>query len=268
MKKMNLNLFLGICIVGLLFIMMIVSLFWTPYDPNHIYKEAVLQAPSSEFTLGTDYLGRDLLSRIMYASQTAFLVGSATLLFSGIIGVSIGLFSGFFGGKLDEVLMRIIDMLITIPSTIMVLVFIATFGSGMIQTIVAISFTGISKFAKMTRARVLSIKESNYIEWANSVGIKKTRILFFHIAPELTPTLLIIGALEFSGAIMTEAALSYLGLGVKAPNASWGNILSRSQSYLLTNPLYALIPGLLISFTVIGFNLISDGLSKVFVEKE
>lgn len=263
--KFNFNLVLGLLIVGFLFIMMIVSIFWTPHDPNKIYGDMILQQSSTEFLLGTDYLGRDILSRIMVASQTAFLIGASSLLISGSIGITIGVVGAYYGGKIDEILMRIIDMWITIPSTIMVLVFISVFKSGMLQTIIAISFIGISKFAKMSRAKVLAVKESNYIKWANSVGIKRNRILTHHIMPDLLPTILVIAALEFSGAIMTEAALSYLGLGVQAPDASWGNILSRSQSYILTNPMYALVPGTLITLMVIGFNLISDGLSKYFV---
>lgn len=264
-NRFNFNLIFGLSIIGFLFLMMIISLFWTPHDPIKIYGDMILKNPSREFLLGTDHLGRDILSRIMVASQTAFLIGSASLLISGTIGITIGVVSAYYGGRLDEVLMRIIDMWITIPSTIMVLVFISVFKSGMIQTIIAISFIGISKFAKMSRAKVLAVKESNHIKWAQSAGIRKTRILTHHIMPDLLPTILVISALEFSGAVMTEAALSYLGLGVQAPDASWGNILSRSQSYILTNPMYAIIPGILITMMVIGFNLISDGLSKIFI---
>ncbi len=269
MKKylQNRNFMIGFIIVSLLFIMMVVSLFWTPHPPNRIHDNHLLEKPSAQFLLGTDFLGRDILSRIMVSSQTAFLIGTGSLLFSGLIGISLGLLSGYFGGKIDELLMRFVDAWMTIPSTIMVLVFVAAFGSGITQTIIAISLIGFANFAKITRSKVLSIKESDQITWARAIGVKRSRILTRHILPDLIPTLMVVGALRFSGAILTEAALSYLGLGIQPPYASWGNILTRAQSYILTNWLYAFIPGLLITLMVIGFNLLSDGLNKIYSEE-
>lgn len=260
----NRNVAAGFIIIALLLTMMIVSLFWTPHDPNKIFDNHILEKRSSEFWLGTDYLGRDILSRVMVASQTAFLIGTVSLLISGAIGITIGLVSGYFGGRTDEILMRFIDMWISIPGTIMVLVFIAVFGSGMTQTLIAISLTGFSTFAKMTRSKVLSIKESDHILWAKSVGVPNHRIITHHILPDLLPTLMVVGAMKFSEAILTESGLSYLGLGIQPPDASWGNILSRAQAYILTNWLYAIIPGILITATAIGFNLISDGINKIY----
>lgn len=250
--------------IGFLFAMMLVSLVWTPHNANHIYDEHILAEPSATFVLGTDFLGRDILSRIMVASQTAFLIGSVTLAISGTIGISLGLICGYFGGKVDEVIMRCVDMWMTIPGTIMVLIFIATFGTGMAQTVIAISLISFATFAKMTRSKVLSVKEADYVTWARSVGVPQRRILTQHILPDLLPTLMIIGALNFSDAVVTEAALSFLGLGIQPPDASWGNILTRAQAYLLTNFLYAVIPGLLITMMAIGFNLVSDGINKVY----
>jgi peptide/nickel transport system permease protein len=263
----NRNFAIGSTIVLLLLVMMIISLFWTPYDPNMIHDNHILESPTREFLLGTDYLGRDILSRVMYASQTVFIIGGGTLIISSIIGVSIGLISGYFGGWLDEILMRFVDAWMTIPGTIMVIVFVASFGRGMTQTLIAISLTGFANFAKITRSKVLSLKESDHVLWARSVGVKRGRILVAHILPDIMPTLLVVGALRFSSAILTEAALSYLGLGIQPPDASWGNILTRAQAYILSNWLYAFIPGLLITLMVIGFNLISDGLNKIYSEE-
>jgi len=260
----NRNFLIGAIIILILFSMMIISIYWTPHDPNMIYDDNILSRPSREFLLGTDYLGRDLLSRIMVASQTSFLIGTTTLLISGFIGITIGLLSGYYGGKLDEILMRFVDMWMTIPGTIMVLVFISTFGTGMVQTIVAISLISFSTYARMTRSKVLSIKESDYILWARSIGVPQLRILTRHILPDLLPTLMVVSALKFSDAILIEASLSYLGLGIQPPNASWGNILTRAQAYILTNFLYAVVPGVLITLLAIGFNLLSDGINKVY----
>lgn len=260
----NRNFLVGSTIILLLLTMMIISLFWTPHDPNKIYDDHILEGTSKEFLLGTDYIGRDLLSRIMVASQTTFLIGTVTLFISAFIGISIGFISGYFGGKTDEILMRFVDMWMTIPGIIMVLVFISSFGTGMVQTIIAISLISFATFARMTRSKVLSLKESDYILWAQSIGVPKYRILIRHILPDLLPTLMVIGALKFYDAILTEASLSYLGLGIQPPNPSWGNILTRAQSYILTNFLYALIPGLLITVLAIGFNLLSDGINKVY----
>lgn len=258
----NRNFRIGFCLVAGLLSMMIVSLFWTPHDPNKIYDHYILAGPCLKFPLGTDYLGRDVLSRIMVASQTAFLIGSSALLISGLIGISMGLASGYFGGRVDEILMRFVDVWVTIPGTIMVLVFVAAFGTGLMQTLIAISLISFSTFAKMTRSKVLSIKASDHVLWAKAVGVPGYRIMTRHILPDLVPTLLVVGAHKFSDAIMIEAGLSYLGLGIQPPDASWGNILTRAQAYILSNWLYAFIPGLLITVMVIGFNLVSDGLNQ------
>lgn len=263
----NKLLFAGLIIVGFLFLMMIVSLFWTPHDPYYIPNSSegmVMMKPNWEYPLGTDYLGRCTLSRIMKASQMAFLIGFSTLAISGAIGITLGLVGGYYGGIVDEIIMRFVDMWMSIPGMLLLLVFIAIFGGGTIQTIVAISLMNFSTFVKMTRSKVVSIKESDYILWAKNIGVPQSRIIFIHILPELSPILLVIAAMKFSGAIMAEAGLSYLGLGIKDPDPSWGNILNRAQSMLTTNIFYAIIPGLLITLLVIGSNLISDGLKKKF----
>ncbi len=264
--KSNKILTAGLIIIGTLLILMLLSLFWTPNDPYYIPYESDINykmlLPSVQFPLGTDHLGRCILSRVMKASQMAFLVGTMTLVVSGIIGITIGMVSGFFGGIVDELLMRFTDIIITIPGTLLLLIFIAVFGVGTMQTVIAISIMNFTTFAKMIRSRVISIKESDYVLWGKSIGAPQYRILLHHILPELLPIVLVISAMKFSGAVMAEAGLSYLGLGVQAPHPSWGNMLARAQTSITTNIYYALIPGLLITALVIGFNLISDGLKK------
>lgn len=263
----NWNLIFGFLLIFPIILLIIISFFYTPYNPNEIFSDSILSKPSLRFLLGTDYLGRDILSRIMEGSKIAFFIGFCTIIISGSIGISIGLLSGYFGGKVDEILMRFIDILLSIPNIIMILLFIATFGTGLVQTIIAISFMDIAQFSKITRAKVLSIKNNNYVKWAKMIGVKDLRIIMFHIFPDVIPILLPVIALKFSGAIITESALSYLGLGVMPPYASFGNMLSQSQAYILVRPLYAIIPGLFITVCVIGFNLISDGINEKLKKK-
>ncbi|MCL1995010.1 MAG: ABC transporter permease [Defluviitaleaceae bacterium] len=264
LKKTNINLKIGCTIIGLLLAIMILSLFWTPHDPMYIplVPGQRMLPPSLLFPLGTDHLGRCILSRAMVASQTAFMIGFLTLLVAGALGITIGLVSGFFGGITDEILMRVVDILLAIPNLLVLLMFISVFGGGTLQTVLALSFVNFVTFTKVVRNRVVSIKEKDHILWAKNIGAKKHRIMFSHILAELAPILLVVGAMMFSGAVMAEAVLSYLGLGVQQPYPSWGNMLTRAQMSLTTNIFYAAVPGTLITLLVIGANLISDGIKN------
>lgn len=263
-KKTNYSLYAGLIIMGMLFLMMIVSLFWTPQDPYATSSDysSQLLPPSPEHLFGTDHLGRDVLSRAMIASQTVFLVGLTTLLISGTIGIGLGLLAGFKGGWVDIVIMRLIEVFATIPGTILLLLFITVFGRGTVQTIIAISLMSFTTFTRMVRSKVLSLRQQEHILWARVIGAKDLRIILKHIMPDLLPLILVIAANQFSSAVMAEAGLSYLGLGVQPPQPSWGNMLTRAQAGLLTNPWNAIIPGILITMLVIGSNLTADGLSR------
>ena len=247
---------------------MLVSLFWTANDPLYIpipsdpFTNYRLLSPSLRFPFGTDELGRCILSRAMAASQTAFFIGGLTLLVAGTVGITLGLISGFFGGVLDEFFMGIIDVFLAIPNLLILLMFIAVFGGGTVQTIIALSLMNFVNYAKVVRNEVTSIKERDHILWAKNIGAKRRRIMFAHILPQLVPTLLVMGAMTFSGAVMAEAGLSFLGMGVQPPYPSWGNMLNRAQISLTENIFYAVVPGVLITLLVIGFNLISDGVKS------
>ena len=264
-SKKNTGLIAGCIIIGLLLVLMVISLFWTPNDPMYIPLVPGLRMlpPSLQFPLGTDHLGRCIMSRAMVASQTAFMIGLLTLLSAGSIGITIGLVSGFFGGIVDGIAMRVVDIVLAVPNLLILLMFISVFGGGTVQTVVALSFINFVTFAKVVRNSVVSIKEQDHILWAKNIGAKRYRIMFSHILAELVPILLVIGAMMFSGAVMAEAVLSYLGLGVQPPYPSWGNMLTRAQASITTNIFYAAVPGTLITLLVIGFNLISDGVKTV-----
>lgn len=266
-RLLNTNFIVGLTLISLIFIMCLVSFIWTPYPPNATSNRELI-GPGSDHILGTDHLGRDVLSRIMKGSQMTFFIAFSTLMIAGTIGILTGLFSGYIGGRLDEVLMRIVDMFMAIPGTVMVLLVVAIFGRGTSQTIVAISIMNFPSFAKITRSEVLSLKEQDHILWAKAIGCSNTRIIFRHILPDLVPILLVSSAMKFSSAIMTETGLSYLGLGIQQPDPSWGNMLTRAQASIISSPLNAIIPGLMITIFVIGFNLLSDGLREALNIRE
>ncbi|MBP2024968.1 ABC transporter permease [Peptoniphilus stercorisuis] len=268
--KKNKDLQIGLSIITILLLICIVSFFWTPYDPYETSSNILdqLQGPSKAHLFGTDHLGRDILSRIMIASQKAFFIGITTLLVAGSLGTLIGLVSGYVGGIIDNILMRIVDVFMTIPGTVLLLLFVTIFGRGTKQTVIAISIMNFTTFAKMTRSQVLYLKKQEHILWAKAVGVKETRIIFRHILPDLVPTLLVVSAMKFSSSVMAEAGLSYLGLGIQPPEPSWGNMLTRAQSSIISSPFTAVIPGLMITLFVIGFNLLSDGLRKALKVRE
>ncbi|MGL4307507.1 ABC transporter permease [Cetobacterium sp. SF1] len=256
----NTNLKIGVTIIGILFVVMIISLFWTPYDPYYINELNRLQPPSFAHPLGTDYLGRDLLSRIMIASQSAFYVGVLSVAIGGTIGTSLGVISGYFGGWIDEILSKITDAFMAIPSILFLLVIITVLGKDLQNTAISIGILNIPTFFRMSRGKVMEVKNLPYITWAKIMGVKEFRIIFAHILPNIFSTIIVIGALSFSSAILTEASLSYLGMGVNPPQPTWGEIIFRAQEYLSVNPYYALVPGVLISLVAIGFNLLGEGI--------
>lgn len=239
---------------------MVLSFFWTPYPPNNPSALQQLQAPSFLHWLGTDHLGRDVFSRLMMASQTAFLVGSASVATGSLIGVPLGLACGYYGGWFDLVIVRILDAMKAIPSLLLALMLISVFGSGMTVTVFAIAVLSIPLYARMARSSAMQLKNLDYMQWTQLIGIGSGRILFHHLLPNLRSSLLVTASLGFANAVLTEAGLSYLGLGVQPPDPSWGKMLSEAQNYLFNAPWLAIGSGLSITLLVLGFNLLGDGL--------
>jgi peptide/nickel transport system permease protein len=258
----NYNLVIGSIIIGALFCMMVLSIFWTPYNPYLIDEANKLALPSLRHPLGTDYLGRDLLSRVMVASQTAFYVGTISILIGGSIGVFFGILSGYFGGIIDDIISKIVEGFISIPSILFLLLFIAVVGKDITNTAIAIGILNIPTFLRMSRSKTMEIKNLGYITWAKVIGVPNYRILFVHLLPNILSVIIIVGALSFSSAILVEASLSYLGMGVNPPRPSWGEIIYRAKDYILVNPCYAIVPGVLISLVAIGFNLLGEGIKE------
>ncbi|WP_330112261.1 ABC transporter permease (plasmid) [Cetobacterium somerae] len=262
----NTNLKIGLSIIGVLFFFMILSIFWTPYNPYLIDELNRLKPPSFSHILGTDQLGRDILSRVMVASQGAFYVGFISVLIGGIIGSFLGTISGYFSNWIDEIISKIIDAFMSIPSILFLLVFITIFGKDLKNTAISIGILNIPTFFRISRSKVMEIKNLPYITWARIIGVKEIQIIFSHIFPNILSTLIVVGALSFSTAILTEASLSYLGMGANPPEPTWGEIIYRAQEYITTNQFYAFVPGVLISLVAIGFNLLGEGI-KEYIKK-
>lgn len=257
-KRININLIIGITLISLVLLLVIVGIFYTPYDPNEMSILEKNQAPGLKHWFGTDYMGRDILSRVMEGARTTFLIGLATVSIGALAGILIGAFTGYYGGLLDEILMRINDALVSFPSILLALVFVSIIGTGKYNIILALGIIFIPSFARVVRSEYIVQKELDYVKNAKLMGASNLRIMFIHILPNTSSILWSAIAIGFNNAILSEAAMSYLSLGVQPPDASLGRMLSEAQTYLLRAPWFAIAPGVVIVITVLGFTLISE----------
>ncbi|WP_042457107.1 ABC transporter permease [Neobacillus dielmonensis] len=259
-KKINLNLLVG-CFVLLFFLVtMVVSFFYTPYDVNAIAVSNKLQAPSSAHWFGTDPFGRDILSRIMAGTQTAFFVGSVVTLIGVVFGTLIGGFAGYVGGWLDEIIMRAIDALMAFPGIILAIMIVAVFGTGTLNTAIALGILATPGIARIARSGFIQNKQLEYVSAAKSIGVHPLKIIFREILPNIYSPLIVAASVAFAIALLAEASLSYLGLGVQPPDPSLGRMLKESQEYLTTSPWFTLAPGITITLLVLGFYMLSNGI--------
>lgn len=230
-----------------------------PYDPNALDLSAMLQGPSSTHLLGTDKTGRDILSRMLYGGQTSLLGALGIVGISIVIGVPIGLLSGYHGGKFDAILMRICDVIVSFPALLLAFVFVAAFGRGLYNAVFALGIIYIPMLAKLTRSLVLVEKNRTYVEAAHSIGFSDTQIIFHQILPNCVSTMLVELTLDLGYAILDLAGLSFLGLGVQPPTSDWGQMLNDGRIYLTAHPAMALAPGIMIIVVVVALNIFSDG---------
>lgn len=234
-----------------------------PYSPIEQQPKDRLQAPSATYTFGTDEFGRDILSRLMHGATNSLKVALLSVAFSGIVGTVIGVVGGFMGGWVDNILMRLMDLIFSFPAILLALSISAALGPGDINTVLAISIVYLPIFARVGRGSVLQIKELEYIEASRALGASRKRLVFRHILPNsLTPTIVQV-SLALSWAMLTEASLSFLGLGTIPPTPSWGLMLSESRRLMEIAPWMAIAPGLAIMGGVLGFNLLGDGLRDI-----
>ncbi|WP_234122276.1 ABC transporter permease [Clostridium hydrogenum] len=239
--------------------------FLYPYDPNKTNVSIMLQAPSLQHIFGTDELGRDYLARAIYGGRVSLLVGILAMVISTSIGVLVGTVSGYFGGKIDNLLMRLVDIISSIPWMILVTVISIFLKPGFRTIIIVIGFFTWMEISRIVRAETLSVKEREYVLYAVSTGEGSMSIIIKHIIPSVFPTIIVAATTGIANAIMTESSLSFLGIGIQQPMSSWGSLLQNAQSNLQNAPYMAILPGILIVLTIYSFNKLGDVL-RVFVE--
>jgi len=254
----------GATIFMLMIVVAILAPWITPESPTATDVAGRLAAPSLAHLLGTDELGRDVLSRLIYGTQMSMLVGVTTTLLGATIGALIGVVSGYLGGRVDMTIQRIMDIIMAFPQLILAISIMAVLGSSVINVIIAIAIPSIPRANRVVRSVAISVKEFQYIEAAKAVGAKSARIIFRHILPNCLASYLIMATAQLGSAIMVEASLSFLGLGVPPPHPSWGRSLSESMTYYYQNPLLAIFPGLAISTALFAANMFGDALRDIW----
>lgn len=253
----------GTVLVIIYFFLALFAPLIAPYSPIEQHAVDRLQPPNSRYIFGTDEFGRDILSRLIHGASNSLKVAVISVAVSGIIGTLIGILGGFFGGWLDNVLMRLMDLIFAFPAILLALSISAALGPGLSNTVIAISIVYMPIFARVARGSVLQIKQLDYIEASRSLGATSNRIIFRHIIPNsLTPTIVQI-SLALSWAMLTEASLSFLGLGTIPPTPSWGSMLSEARRMMELAPWMAIAPGIAIMLGILGFNLLGDGLRDI-----
>ena len=259
-RTVPVNLAVGILLVGTVAIAALVSFVWLPHDPNRMDFTAQLSGPSPAHPLGTDHLGRDLLSRVLVGSRGALLVGFVAVGIALTLGCLVGAVAGFVGGFFDDVLMRLIDVLYAFPPILLALLLAAIYSPGTLTAMSAIGIATAPVFARLLRASVLELKNRDFVEAGRALGAGQWRLLLRHVLPNALSPIIVQASLSLAVAVLAEAALSFLGLGTPPRTPSWGNMLREAQGFLALSPYPVLVPGFAIIVTVLGWSLLGDGL--------
>lgn len=252
----------GLVMVGMTVAIGLLSIFWTPYQVGAAGTGERLAGPSLSFWAGTDRLGRDLLSQLMMGARSALLVGVATVVIAGLLGIAIGVVAAATMRWLDVVLLNVIDLMIAFPTLLLAMLIVTVRGASLTSAIAAIGIAGSAVIARVTRVNVARVLREDYVRAATASGTRWWGIVRLHVLPNVAPTLLVQLMLLAGGAILAEASLSYLGLGAPPPDASWGRMLREAQSTISAAPLGAILPGIAIAWTVLGLNLLGDGIRE------
>ncbi|HAE92856.1 ABC transporter permease [Tissierella praeacuta] len=260
---------LGIIALIIISILILTSIFafLSTHDPNKIDVMNSLSFPSKEHIFGTDEMGRDYFARSLYGGRVSLIVGFLSMLISTVIGTIVGTISGYFGGRVDSLIMRCIDILMSIPTFFLILILNAYLKPGIQNIIIIIGLFSWMGIARIVRAETLTVKEREYVLYSKVIGEKPNIIILKHIIPNILPTVIVASTLNIANAILTESSLSFLGLGVRQPDSSWGSMLKYAQGYIGDAPYLALFPGILILLTVLSFNILGDVFRVAFEPK-
>lgn len=261
------SLYGSLCIIAVLFFIAVFAPLIAPYDPFTIDLDVIRQPPGSSHLFGTDTLGRDILSRVIYGSRISLLIGISATVVSLGIGLLAGLVAGYCGGSIDAAFTIIVDLFLAFPSLLLAIGISVLLPPGLLSTICALCLVGWASFARLFRSMVLSWKESTFVEAAHAIGCSHARIIFVHILPHCIPLALIAASLKVGSFILSESALSFLGLGVQPPLPTWGSMVSLHRSYLPSFPWMILFPGGAIALTVFVFNMCGDALRDILDPK-
>lgn len=250
----------GFVIIFLLIFMALFAHFLAPYDPYKISMSDSLAQPSAEHWLGADKMGRDVLSRLIYGTQTSLMIGVIAVGVAVLIGMTLGLVTGYFGGWVDTIVMRFIDAQMSIPALVLALVFATVLGGGLTNVMISIGIAMVPTYCRVMRGQVLAIKQADYVLASRVVGANDLRIMFNSILPNCLSPMIVLITINMGTAILSEAGLSFLGVGIAPPGAAWGSMVNDGYAFLLTNPLLSIAPGICIFLVVLSFNMVGDGL--------
>ncbi|HAF69817.1 TPA: hypothetical protein DCL37_00430 [Candidatus Acetothermia bacterium] len=259
----------GLVIVTGWCVIAIFAPFLTPYDPMEINLKHRLQPPSARHWLGTDFYGRDVLSRIIHGAKYDVIIAVSAVMFAAGIGTPAGVIAGYYGGRVDEIIMRITDVIMAFPSLVLAMALAAVLGPGLEKAIFVMAFVGTAGYARLARGSTLSIKEEFYVEAARAVGSSTPRILFKHILPNIVSPIIVRATLGMGFTVLLAATLSFIGLGITPPTPEWGAMINEGRLHLVTGKWWiTTFPGLAIMSLVLGFNLIGDGLRDILDPRE
>ena len=259
------NRMVAVCLVLLaaMALLALIAPWIAPYDPNDIDLKESLQSPSTEHLLGTDHLGRDILSRLLYGATTSFSIAISVVIFALAMGIALGGIAGYFGGIPDDIISRVIDLFLSFPSMIFALAIVGALGSSVLNLILALSLVHWASYARLMRGQVLSIKSNDYVSSARVMGASDRRILVKHILPNALAPVIVLATLDMGHVILSAAALSFLGLGIPPSIPEWGSMLNAGKEFMRTAPYLTLFPGMAITLTVILFSLLGDGFREI-----
>lgn len=257
-RKLSTTQKIGLGIVVAVVGLTLIGMFYTPYDPNKMDAASKSLAPSLAHPFGTDNFGRDILSRVMDGAKTTFIIAFSTVTIGAVVGTILGAITGYYGGVVDEVLMRFNDIVASFPSILLAIIMVGVLGTGKYNIILALGIVFIPSYARVVRSEFVIQKQLDYVKNAKLMGAGPVRIMVLHILPNTFPILLSALTIGFNNAVLAEASMSYLGLGVQPPDPSLGRMLAEAQSFLMTAPWYAIAPGAMIILTVLGFSLLVE----------